>query len=56
MVTLEEDGGRTDGVVRDWIDGGVLIEPGDLSLGGGGLFSRDDVTFLDERGAVPGTG
>jgi hypothetical protein len=52
VLALEDDGRRTDGIIRDWINGEMLVEPVDLSLGGGGLFSPDDVTFLDGDGAT----
>jgi hypothetical protein len=50
VTVVEDDGHRTDGVVRGWIDGSVLVDPVDRSLGGGGLFAPERVTFPGDHG------
>ncbi len=50
VTAMEHDGRRTDGVVRGWIDGSVVVDPVDRSLGGGGPFAPETVTFPSDHG------
>lgn len=42
---MEDDGRRTDGVVRGWFDGAVPVDPVDRALGGEGLVTPERVSF-----------
>ncbi|MGY2003502.1 hypothetical protein [Blastococcus sp. SYSU DS1024] len=46
VTVTEDDGRRTEGVVRGWIDGHALVEPVDPSLGGG-LFAPEELLHHD---------
>jgi hypothetical protein len=48
VTVVEDDGRRTDGVVRGWLDGSVLVSPFDESLAVYGLFAPETVSFPDD--------
>lgn len=45
VTVVGDDGRRIDGVIHGWIDASVLVDPVDRSLGGGGLYAPERVTF-----------
>jgi hypothetical protein len=45
VTVIDDDRRRTEGVVRDWLDGSVLVGPVDDSLAVYGLFAPEEVSF-----------